>query len=112
MILFLTCVPRPHEEQIVQAQNALDSPKKHDAMVGICEKEVRNHTLIDRKKLTPLTEGCAVTDRGHDRSCDQRANAGDLPDPLAGWIGRTICSTSAFIAMICCSRSLHHSKVG
>jgi hypothetical protein len=29
------------------------------------------------RKLTPLIEGCAVTDRGYDRSCDQRANAGE-----------------------------------
>jgi hypothetical protein len=36
------------------------------------------------RKLTPLMEGCAVTDRGDDRSCDQRANARDLPEPLAG----------------------------
>jgi hypothetical protein len=47
MILFLTCVPRPHEERIVQTQNALGFTQKHDAMVGSCEKEVRNHTLID-----------------------------------------------------------------
>lgn len=32
-------------------------------------------------------DGCAVTDRGYDRSCDQGANAGDLPESLAGWIG-------------------------
>src|SRR5271169_4198374 len=56
MILFLTCVPIPHEEQIVQAQNALDSQKKHDApWREICEKEVRNHTLIDRHGQKP---GC------------------------------------------------------
>jgi hypothetical protein len=34
-------------------------------------------------------EGCAVTDSGYDRNCNQRANAGDLPEPLAGWIGRS-----------------------
>jgi hypothetical protein len=39
-------VPIPHEERIVQAQDAPDS-QKHDAMVESGEKEVRNHTLID-----------------------------------------------------------------
>ena len=39
-------------------------------------------------ELTTLVEGSAVADSGHDRGCDQRADTGDLSEPLAGWVGR------------------------
>jgi hypothetical protein len=57
------------------------------------------------RKLTPLMEGCAVTDRGYVRCCDQRANAGDLSEPLTGWIGRGIQYTP--VDSIATVRTLH-----
>ena len=35
-----------------------------------------------------LMRGCAVADRSDDRGGHWRADAGDLSEPLAGWIGR------------------------
>src|SRR5258708_19389885 len=35
-----------------------------------------------------LVEGCDVADSGHDRGCDQRADAWNLSEPLTGWVGR------------------------
>jgi hypothetical protein len=44
--------------------------------------------LSAQAELAALVEGCAVTDRSHDRGCHQRADTGYLSEPLAGRVGR------------------------
>src|SRR5258707_11356960 len=41
------------------------------------------------RELSPLAEGCAVTDGGHDRGCNQRSDARDLPQSLTRSIARS-----------------------
>src|SRR5258707_13288560 len=41
------------------------------------------------RELSPLAEGCAVTDGGHDRGCNQRSDARDLPQSPTRSIARS-----------------------
>ena len=41
------------------------------------------------RELPPLAEGCAVTDGGHDRGCNQRSDARDLPQSPTRSIARS-----------------------